>query len=109
MIKKIQFCLKKMIIPTAFTKLGEYGDFEFMIKSKLYDDCLFIYNDNTENRHGSYKGKGNAIIRPWNKYNKNLEIPKSAGICTGSLFDKSDYLKYKGFKVLNDEIKEINN
>lgn len=83
-----------------FKKLNEYGDFNWMIKQKKYSDVLFIYNDDIENKESYKKGRGNAIIRPYNKYNTNIEKPRSAGIPTGSL-------KLGGFKELNDKTKQI--
>lgn len=86
--------------PIQFKKLNEYGDFNWMIKQSEYSDVLFIYNDDIENKESYKKGKGNAIIRPYNKYNTKIVKPRSAGIPTGSLKDK-------GFKKLDFEVKEI--
>jgi len=83
-----------------FKKLNEYGDFNWMIKQPEYSDVLFIYNDDVENKESFKNGKGNAIIRPFNKYNPKILKPRSAGIPTGSL-------KLGGFKELNDKTKEI--
>lgn len=77
-----------------------YGDFNWMIKQKKYKKVLFIFNDNIEKHFTNQKGKGNAIIRQYNKYNRKIEIPQSAGIPTGSL-------KEKGFKTLDDDTKCI--
>ena len=83
-----------------FKKLNEYGDFNWMIKQSEYSNVLFIYNDDIENKESFKNGKGNAIIRPFNKYNPEIVKPRSAGIPTGSL-------KLGGFKELNDKTKQI--
>ena len=51
-----------------FLRVGEYGDFGWMIKQPEFEDCLFVYNENflqwsdeTDYRPGG----GNAIIRPY--------------------------------------------
>lgn len=85
---------------TQFTSLNKFGDFNWMIKQKEYSDVLFIYNDDIESITSFKKGKGNAIIRVFNKYNPKIPKPRSAGIPTGSL-------KSGGFKELNSETKEI--
>jgi len=83
-----------------FKKLDEYGDFNWMIKQSEYSDVLFIYNDDIENKESYRKGNGNAVIRPYNKYNPNIIKPRSAGIPTGSL-------KKGGFKKLDTQTKQI--
>lgn len=82
------------VIGTVFCGLNKYGDFDYMINNTDYDDSLFIYNDNIESRFKSKSGIGNAIIRKYNQYS-SLEIPRSAGISTGSL-------KKRGFLFLDD-------
>lgn len=72
-------------------------DFKLMINSDKYQDTLFLYNDDIENRTSSLVTKytkGNAIIRKYNSFNNNLIKPRSAGIVTGSL-------KTKGFTTLD--------
>lgn len=90
------------IIGIIYKNRNEFGDFNFMINSGEYENCLFIYNDNEENYYNKtcYKGKGNAIIRMYNKYSEYKENPYSAGIPTGSL-------KYKGYNELNERNKKI--
>ena len=87
------------VIGTIFKKPNTFGDFLYMIKSEEFPNCLFIYNDDIESRETSKKGNGNASIRPFNMYGKQ-DIPKSAGITTGSL-------KTKGFTKLSASVKEI--
>jgi hypothetical protein len=82
------------IIPNKFVKIGEDGDFEWMIKQCKYDSTLFIFNDDIESIEKCQSGKGNAVIRSYNQYNINNNIPRSAGIPTGSR-------KYGGFKILD--------
>ena len=98
---KDQIILKNINVKgIQFKKLNEYGDFNWMIKQPQYSDVLFIYNDDIENKETNKKGKGNAIIRPFNKYNNKIVKPRSAGIPTGSI-------KFGGFKELNNETKKI--
>jgi hypothetical protein len=98
------------VIPNIYIGNKQIGDFEWMIKQSNYDDCLFIFNDNEEYHYTNRIGSGNAIIRYYNIYNKYINIPRSAGIPTGTL-------KFKGYKkldehnkkVIDDSIEEIKN
>ena len=72
------------IIGTVFKKKGEYGDFEYMIKSGNYENSLFLFNDNEKNHTSCKEGGGNAIIRKYNKF-ALPNRPRSAGIVTGQL------------------------
>ena len=103
----MSFFLQNMkIIGTQFKGLGNYGDFNFMINTKIENgerESLFLYNDNEECfRLKSFnKGKGNAIIRTYNQYNPRYnECPYSAGIPTGPF-------KNRGYKSLSDEVKLV--
>ena len=87
------------IIPSIYKKKDKNGDFAWMIKQEIYNDSLFIFNDNIEHKCNFNKGKGNACIRPYNKYNPYIDIPQSAGIPTGSL-------KNGGFQSLTVENKK---
>lgn len=88
------------IYGTQYTKKNMFGDFNMMCEQKEYEDSLFIFNDNEEYHNTNGYGIGNAIIRKYNKHNKTLSKPKSAGICTGTL-------KYKGYKELSEYNKNI--
>jgi ribA/ribD-fused uncharacterized protein len=81
---------KVQVIGTIFKKPGEYGDFEWQIKSGQYEDSLFIFNDSEDYHATSKAGKGNAIIRKYNKYS-GLERPRSAGINTGKSIKGGGY------------------
>jgi hypothetical protein len=85
---------------TIFVKKNEIGDFIWMKDQKEYYNSLFIFNDNTEYHDTNKRGAGNALMRPYNKYNTSLEKPISAGIPTGSLKDG-------GFMEFNKEVKKI--
>lgn len=88
------------IIGTRFTGKNKYGDFEWMCNQELYSDSLFIFNDNEEYHETCKQGLGNAVIRKYNKYNKKLLKPRSAGIPTGTL-------KFKGYNSLTPRVKKI--
>ena len=88
------------IYGTHYTKKDTFGDFNWMCNQVEYIDSLFIFNDNEENHNTHNYGIGNAIIRKYNKHNKTLSKPKSAGICTGTL-------KYKGYKELSEYNKNL--
>ena len=88
------------IYGTQYTKKNMFGDFKWMCEQKEYEDSLFIFNDNEEYHNTNGYGIGNAIIRKYNKYNKTLSKPKSAGICTGTF-------KNKGYKELLEFNKNI--
>jgi hypothetical protein len=91
------------IYGTKFVKRGTFGDFEFMCNQDVYSNSLFIFNDNEEDHNICTSGGGNAIIRKYNKYNINLQKPKSAGIPTGNY-------KNGGYKNLTEDvIKTIDN
>ena len=63
-----------------------------MIDKAVYDDCLFIFNDNVESYVHTVNGGGNANIR---EYKKDL---RCWGIPTGTSSP------YKGFTALTEEI-----
>lgn len=96
------------IIPILYKTKDEYGDFNWMIRQSEFDDILFIFNDNEEYHYTNKIGKGNAIIRYYNNYNKNLIKPRSAGIPTGN-FKNFGYksLNIDNKKIINDAINEI--
>jgi len=87
------------VVGIIFTEIDCYGDFNWMIKQKKYENCLFLFNDNLEHHFTDRKGAGNAIIRKYNQYS-NLEKPRSYGIPTGTL-------KEGGFGELSLEVKFI--
>lgn len=85
------------------------GDFTWMIKNRNYSDALFIFNDNVYDHKKYFRGGGNAAIRPYNKYNPEIQVPRSAGIPTGdtggfSTLDEN--AKYHIDKTI-EEIKEL--
>ena len=88
------------IIPSIFIGKNKVGDFNWMINQPEYDNALFIFNDNEEFHYMCIKGIGNAIIRQYNCYNKNISIPRSAGIPTGTM-------KNGGYTELSPDIKKI--
>ena len=95
------------IVGTQFSGRGKYGDFDWMIKQKEYNDSLFIFNDDEERHKTGVQGKGNAIIRKYNKYSGIIR-PKSAGIPTGTV-KRGGYTKLTSrskFEI-DQSIKEI--
>jgi nitrous oxidase accessory protein NosD len=89
------------VIGISYEGSGKLGDFSWMVNQEEYKNSLFIFNDNIECHFQYNAGSGNAIMRKYNRYS-NLEIPKSAGIPTGSLTKN-------GFTELSDEVKYIIN
>jgi hypothetical protein len=88
------------VIGSQFSKLGDYGDFGWMIPQPAYDDALFIFNDNQEqflayledltpDTYGCQKGGGNAGIRPY----RCQVPPRAAGVPTGVIETMSGYSK----------------
>ena len=101
------------VIGTIFTKPNQFGDFNWMISNPEYDNSLFIFNDNEEFHETNRTGMGNAIIRQYNKYNRKLTKPKSAGIPTGTLAG-GGYQELNSHVIQNvsgaiEEIKELLN
>jgi hypothetical protein len=86
------------IIANVYKGYEKEGDFGWMIKQDEYNDILFIFNDNEEYHHTNSRGAGNAVIRKYNKYNKKLDRPRSAGIPTGTLANG-------GYHALTDHVK----
>jgi hypothetical protein len=86
---------KLEIIGTVYHKRGVYGDFEWQINSKDYEDSLFLFNEDEYRRYWKKAGKGNAIIRKYNKY--AVEKPRSVGIVTGT--------KDGGYQSLTSSVK----
>lgn len=87
------------IVCNQFKKMGEEGDFSWMIRQPQHIDSLFIFNDDVESVENCKAGKGNAVIRTYNQYNKHLAVPRSAGIPTGTR-------KAGGFKSLDETSKK---
>lgn len=94
--------IKHTVIPTVFTGYGKWGDWEWMQEHPGWAHTLFVFNDNEE-QFDAYRqglsigyaaGAGNALARPWRKFNP----PKSAGIPTGK--------KGSGYNVLDEVTKE---
>jgi hypothetical protein len=93
-----------IIKPIKFTVCNTEGDFFWMIKREEYSNALFIFNDNIESKNSSTNGLGNACIREYS-INGNLEVPKSAGIPTGShIFRGFKSLTQKNKKYIDDSI-----
>jgi predicted RNA methylase len=88
---------KVKIIGTVYTRNGIEGDFDWQIRSKLYEDSLFLFNDNEEHNKLKKAGGGNAIIRKYNKY-ALPDRPRSVGIVTGK--------DGRGYDKLTEDIKE---
>lgn len=82
------------VIGTVYKNNGQEGDFQWHIKSGLYEDSLFLFNDDEKRNKWKKAGRGNAVIRKYNKY--ALEKPRSCGIVTG---------KDVGYEQLTDEVK----
>ena len=96
------------IYGTKFIKQGQIGDFEWMIQQPKYKNSLFIFNDNEEHHSTVRKGGGNAVIRPFNKYNQNLEKTLSAGIPTGTMTRGGyDFLTTDAQKKIDVSVDEI--
>ena len=96
------------IYGTKFIGRGIIGDFEWMIQQPSYANSLFIFNDNEEHHMSMRRGAGNAVIRPYNKYNTKLEKPLSAGIPTGTMARGGyEFLTSDVEKTINASIDEI--
>ena len=94
---------------TQFQGKGKYGDFEYMIKSGDYEDCLFIFNDDEYRNKWKRATKGNSIIRKYNKY-ANPEKPRAVGVVTGTRnkgYDEMNYINKAKIDVCFEEVKEI--
>ncbi len=102
-------CENKLVLyGTIFSGPGKLGDFNWMCNQPEYVNALFIFNDNEEFHETCRAGGGNAIMRKYNKYNKNLEKPKSAGIPTGTLtLGGYTQLDAHVIKVVDKAIEEI--
>ena len=87
------------VIGIKFVKPNQFGDFEWMCHQPEYYDSLFVFNDNEEFHQTNKKGAGNAVMRKYNKYS-TLNIPKSAGIPTGTM-------KWGGYEKLDAQTKTV--
>jgi len=84
------------VIGISFKGPYQEGDFTWMIEQEQYRACLFIFNDNEMHHNTNIKGGGNAAVRPYNKHNMQLKMPRSAGIPTGTVV---------GYSVLTASVK----
>lgn len=82
------------LIPSVYHQIN--SNFETMINQDQYKDSLFIFNDNHLQHKTVIKGRGNAVIRPYNQYS-TYNPPKSIGISTGYSINTG------GFKSLNQK------
>jgi hypothetical protein len=94
----------------VYNPLDPKTDFYNLINDSLYNDSLFIFNDNEEKHFTNVKGAGNASIRIYNEFGKYKNYPRSAGIPTGTL-KNGGYrtLNIKNKKVIDDSIDRIKN
>lgn len=93
------------VIGSQFTKVGQVGDFGWMIDREEYADALFIFNDNEEqfkaylddpkSKFGCEDGANNAAIRHY----RCVARPRAAGIPTGS--------NGKGYLELTKDVEEL--
>lgn len=92
-----------------FTERGLYGDFEMMIQDPCYEDSLFIFNDNVKDHKTAFRGAGNAVVRPYNRYGKYDVYPRSSGIPTGYSRSSGGYktLTLSAQKEIDDSVDEI--
>jgi len=95
------------IIPVVYEENKVNNNFEKMIKDQKNSKALFIFNDNVEHHETFIKGKRNAAIRPFNKYGKNKQYPRSAGISTGSNGKGFEKLTFEIKKTINSNVNEI--
>jgi hypothetical protein len=96
------------IYGTKYVKKNQIGDFDWMIQRPNYKNSLFIFNDNEEHHMSIRRGAGNAVIRPYNRYNPNIINPLSAGIPTGTIKGGGyDFLTSDVQKIIDDAIGEI--
>lgn len=68
------------IIAVKYT--GTSSDFEIMMNEHMYENALFIFNDNFVEHTTFKKGSGNAKMRKYNNYSQ-FSRPRSFGIPTG--------------------------
>jgi hypothetical protein len=83
------------VIGTVFSGKGKEGDFEWQINSGKYEDALFIFNEDESRAKWKKAGRGNAVIRKYNKY--AVDKPRSVGVLTGT--------KAGGYSELTEAIK----
>ncbi len=98
---------------TIYSGTDKLGDFNWMCKQPAYTNVLFIFNDNEEFHDTCRTGRGNAIIRKYNKHNEFQKKPKSAGIPTGTLalggYTQLDTHVIKKVDQAIEEIRELIN
>jgi len=97
------------VIGVSFKGPHQEGDFTWMIEREQYGSCLFIFNDNEMHHNTNIRGGGNAAVRPYNKHNKQLEKPRSAGIPTGTMmgYDSLSTAVKGSIDSSIEEIKEL--
>lgn len=92
------------VIGSIFKGKNKEGDFDFMIRSGNYRNCLFIFNDNEDGEHFTcIKGGGNAIIRQYNKYSRGYI--QSVGINTGFRYQNNKGYPQGGYQILDEYVK----
>jgi hypothetical protein len=92
------FFFEKMVTVKgiAYSSRDRHTDFSYMIRCNMYKDCLFLYNDNFEDRNRRHAGGGSAKIRPFAFDNPCRAI----GISTGWSIQSG------GFQILDENVKQ---
>lgn len=89
------------LVPSVFVGRGRPGDFQWEIEVHYRHRALYVFNDNVEDHRSWLPGGGNAVIRPYNRYNTlGLEIV-AAGVSTGRSSSQG------GFGMLTDEVRRF--
>ncbi len=96
------------LIGIQFTGVKRDGDFAWMIQQPQYAKALFIFNDNVEHHKSSIRGKGSAVIRPFNAIGCPT-APRSFGISTGYSIASGGFVSFTDTVqfIIDDELEEL--
>tara|TARA_Y100000741_G_C18263033_1_gene561293 strand:+ start:13309 stop:14148 length:840 start_codon:yes stop_codon:yes gene_type:complete len=102
-----------MARPVSYVKYatlndGISGDFDRMIQDACFKNCLFVFNDNFNQRNDLRPGAGNACIRPFKKSFQSIGIPTGWSIEQGG-FHKLGNEEREAIDLGIERIRLLNN
>jgi hypothetical protein len=89
------------LVGIAFRARRCDGDFAWMLHQPRHANSLFVFNDNVQDHATAIRGRGSAIVRPFNAIGRGGDRPRSVGIATGFSVQSG------GFKALTPTVREL--
>lgn len=85
------------LCPVIYNPRDPTTDFNNLIRDPKYDDALFLFNDNFQDKNCKFPGGNSASIRPYTFLNP----PRCMGISTGWSASEG------GFQILDENVRQV--